>query len=478
MTRIAVVDARVLVVRDRDAGAEPTVDDPLALRFRRPLSELPQAAELHDVVELPAGELDDWSGWYADGNRRLLLTQSPEGQLGEPMVLIGEADRVLRAYPLGDGAFLRADGVRVSLDPGSVGAAIRIGNTPLRRDRGYEERRIELAAGGAVTLSATLIIPPGRAPHPAAVFLHGAAGGQRDFNRLLIGPVLDAGIAVLIYDKQGFGKSTGTPPPTTFDQAAAAEVALDRLAGEPGFDPDRLGIVAFSNGGWAMPMAARRRTDIAFLAGIGVPGVSMADAEVHRRTKVLRDSGLSPVTVDAAAAAWRSIFTAVGSGTADGQVIAELSDALGRLRAAEDLDRYPIPGYARQNPMLSAVPPLLPIDQLLAMLPSEPDEELTYDPVPDHAQLTCPVMLQWGEHDTSVPVAQSAERVSQARPDALLRVYPGVEHMLNVAITDVEGISPEEAMYGFHGFRFASAARVELTDVLRQVTGQTGPVTT
>jgi dienelactone hydrolase len=128
--------------------------------------------------------------------------------------------------------------------------------------------------------------------------------------------------------------------------------------------------------------------------------------------------------------------------------------------------------------MLSAVPPLLPIDQLLAMLPSEPDEELTYDPVPDHAQLTCPVMLQWGEHDTSVPVAQSAERVSQARPDALLRVYPGVEHMLNVAITDVEGISPEEAMYGFHGFRFASAARVELTDVLRQVTGQTGPVTT
>jgi hypothetical protein len=58
-------------------------------------------------------------------------------------------------------------------------------------------------------------------------------------------------------------------------------------------------------------------------------------------------------------------------------------------------------------------------------------------------------------------------RISEALPDpATLRVYDGVEHMLNVALDGVEGISAEEAMYGFHGFRFADRVREDLRDWL------------
>ena len=79
------------------------------------------------------------------------------------------------------------------------------------------------------------------------------------------------------------------------------------------------------------------------------------------------------------------------------------------------------------------------------------------------------MLLQWGEQDTSVPVAKSVQRISAALPDsrsATLRVYPHTEHMLNVVQT---GISAEEAMYGFHGFRFAPNVRDDLRNWLQAV---------
>jgi pimeloyl-ACP methyl ester carboxylesterase len=469
-------EGRVVIVREaKDGQPALLLDDPGRLRFRQPVAPDRLAGlSLRQIVEIAPGELDEWCGWYGQAERRVLLTQIPEPSLGEPMVLVGDASDVLRAYPVEPGRFVRADGVPMSLLDGERGRpALRFGEGEsarvLSRDAGLSERAVEFRVGPD-TLAATLVTPPGAGPHPAAVVVHGAAGGQRDFYRLLVEPVLDAGIALLLYDKRGHGRSTGSPEVTIFDQAQAAAGALDRLVDEPDIDATRLGLVGFSNGMWSVPMIASDRPDLAFVAGVAGPGVSIAEAEVHRRSKTLRDEGMSAATAATAGEAWRCVFAAAGAGAADEALRARLSAAFDALRGAPELRGYQVPDYARENPLLSPVPPLVSVDELVGEFAGRPDPELGYDPVADYARSRCPLFLQWGADDTNVPVEVSAQRIRAALPNpstATLRVYPGVEHMLNVTVTDVVGISPEEAMYGFHGFHFSPSAREDLRDWLR-----------
>jgi RIO-like serine/threonine protein kinase len=77
---------------------------------------------------------------------------------------------------------------------------------------------------------------------------------------------------------------------------------------------------------WAVPMVAARRSDVAFLVGLGSPGVSMAQSEVHRRVKALRDAGVGETTQRAVARAWQCIFAVAASGTADQAMISELGE--------------------------------------------------------------------------------------------------------------------------------------------------------
>ena len=394
-------------------------------------------------------------GWYDVSGQSLLLCQVPESSFGEPMILVSSDDRVERFYAV-DAAHLRGDdGTMLDLDA-------------LERSSRYLEEHVRFGAG-SVQLAGTIITPatPGR--HPAVVFVHGAAGGQRDFNRLFAGPFLDAGVAVPIYDKAGHGLSEGTEP-TIFDQRDAAWAALDLLASRSDVDAARIGLAGFSNGMWSVPMVAARRSDVAFVVGIGSPGVSMAQSEEHRRVKVLREAGVSEPTLVAVARAWRCVFAIVAAGTAGAAMIADLEEELAKVAQFADLNRYPVPGYARENPMLSPIPPLLPVDDLVQMLSGDPAPELMHDPMLDYANFNCPVFLQFGAEDTSVPVDASVERITNVLQEAAvphtILVYPDLEHLLNVVPPDLPGASREAVLYAFHDFRFGEGVRQDLADWL------------
>lgn len=422
-----------------------TVDRPSAGRFREPLEgSLPDGL----TAVLQPSTIDSVAGWYDVGGRTILLTQVPEAYWGEPMLMMLEGDTVRRAYATGEHTFVREDGI--VLDTAEV-----------PRSHRYAESEVEFEAGGA-TLAGTLIRPAGPGPFPAAVMLHGAAGGQRDYQRIFAGPVLDAGIAVLIYDKRSHGRSGGSQEPTIFDQADAADAALDLLARTPGIE--RRGLVGFSNGMWAAPMVAARRADVAFVAGGGAPGVSMAEAEVHRRTKVLRDAGVGEATLAVVAAAWRCVFRMAAMGAATDTDVDRLVELMAKLSTADDLDRYEVPGYVRQNPMLAPFPPAeVPAEAIAAMVTAEPSPDLAYAPAVDYARLGCPVFLQYGSNDVSVPVAASVEAITAVLPSAQIRVYPDLEHQLNAAPRELAGLSSEEAQYLFHDFHFGAGVRDDLT---------------
>ena len=402
----------------------------------------------------------DRCGWYDGPSGPLLLTQVPEAYFGEPMILVASGDRVQRLHLIDDTCLRSEDGTVLDLDQ-------------LSRSSRYVERQVRFDACG-VELAGTIITPTTAGPHPAVVFVHGAAGGQRDFNRLFVEPFLAAGIAVLIYDKAGHGLSKGSEP-TIFDQSDAASAALDLLALQPDLDATRIGLAGVSNGMWAVPMVASARRDVAFVVGIGSPGVTMAESEEHRRVKVLRDAGVGDATLAAVARAWRSIFAIAAAGSADVEAVAELEGATAEVSRSSDLSRYVVPGFAQQNPMLSPIPPQLPVEELVQMLVGDPSPELVYDPVPDYLQMTCPVFLQYGADDTSVPVTASVERITQALQEAtmshLVRVYPELEHLLNIIPPDVPGASSEAVMYAFHDFHFGVGVRQELTDWLTATTG-------
>lgn len=439
----------VEIYRVADGGGY-TVDRPGLGRFRQPYAEsLPDGV----LPVITPSTLDSLAGWYRVGERTVLLAQVPEAYWGEPLVMMLEGDTVRRAYAVGEHTFVREDGETLDV-------------SALPRSPMVRESDVEFTAGGA-TLAGTLITPAGPGPYPAAVMVHGAAGGQRDFLRLFAGPVLAAGVAVLIYDKAGHGRSGGAEP-TIFDQADAADAALDLLGRTPGIDPERRGLIGFSNGMWAAPMAAGRRGDVAFMAGVGSPGVSMAECEVHRRTKVLRDAGVGEPTLQTVEEVWRRVFRMAAMGAASDADVDRLVELLAKLAAADDLDRYEVPDYVRQNPMLAPYPPAeIPAEAIAAMVTAEPSPELAYAPAVDYARLRCPVFLQWGTNDVSVPVGASIDAIRAALPTVQTRVYDDVEHMLNLPPRELDGLGDEEAQYLFHDFRFAPGVRDELTAWLR-----------
>lgn len=453
----------VVVARLREG--ELLVDRPAQRRFREAepapaVGEVPVVGgvALTPVAPLPA-DLSERSGWYDGAGRTALLTQIPESYFGEPMILLAEGDRVVRAYPLDETRLLDEGGGAVELLDGGL----RIDGEVLARTTRYTESEVTFTAGG-VDLAGTVILPPGEGPHPAAVLLHGAAGGQRDWCRIHATPILAAGVAVLIYDKAGHGRSGGAEP-TIFDQADAGEAAMEALAARPEIDASRVGLAGFSNGMWAVPIIAARR-GAAFMTGVGSPGVSMSESEVHRRVKVLRESGVGADTLAAAADAWRCIFSIVSDGPTE-DVSARLGRALDTLSAANDLDRYEIPDYVRENPMISPIPPMVPVADLVEMVASERDAQLTHDPAADYARIVCPILLQYGANDTSVPVKASRDAVLAAAPHADVRVHVGLEHLLNVLPSGVIGLSPEGLMYEYHEFRFGEGVWAELTGWLR-----------
>ena len=447
----------VIRLSQTDDRYQAVVDRPGAMRFREPATVSPSPgdggprlgryrvevadgefieiatdetpAALRRVARLETIGLDEWCGWYDAEDRTVLLTQFPEEDFGEPMCLLQTGDEVMRAYPLDERSLVREDGTTIELllDPADGRPALRIGGDILSRTGRFHESPVSFPVGDA-TLAGTLITPAGPGPHPAAVFVHGAAGGQRDMNRLFADALLEAGVAVLLYDKRGHGRSTGATDPTIFDQADAAAAALDLLRGMATIDSRRVGLLGFSNGMWAVPMAAAADPDVTFVAGIGSPGVSMAESEVHRRTKLLRSAGVGAETVTAVAETWRCLFDLAADGKASPESVERLTTLLATVRSAPDVHAYQEPAYARQNPMLSAIPPRMPVADLVAMVTSAPDPELAHDPADDYRRLRCPVFLQYGSEDTSVPVSTSVERLGAALqesgdPRTAIRVY-------------------------------------------------------
>lgn len=346
------------------------------------------------------------------------------------------------------------------LKPVKDGAKLAEPKRPQNPAKPYPYREEEVAyenRAQSVTLAATLTLPSGKGPFPAALLITGSGPQDRDESLLGHRPFLvladfltRRGIAVLRADDRGVGKSTGVfTTATTADFATDAEAGIAYLKTRPEVDSRKLGLIGHSEGGLIAPMVAARNSDVAFivmLAGTGVPGDEILVAQGEA---IAVASGTSPETAAKDAAKQRVLLKLVE---------AEKDDAtLKQKLKAEMTGEVPEEQMEAQIRQITS-----PWFRFF----------LTYDPAVSLRQVTCPVLAINGEKDTQVPPKQNLPAIRKALEQAGNRHFeteelPGLNHLFQSAKTGAPGeyAGIEETM--------SAVALTKVTDwILR--TGATG----
>ena len=269
---------------------------------------------------------------------------------------------------------------------------------------------------GALPLAALLMLPPSESPVAGAVILQGSGTSDRTngWARGIAEVLVESGVAVLLTDKRGSGASGGDWRLAGFDDLAADALAgVKLLRNRPEIDPQRVGLVGLSQGGWVAPLAAARSDEVAFVIDISGAAVSFAEQSFLEMANTARQAGLPEEQV---------------------REVVELNRATAEYMTTGDWDRY---RRAREKGLAS------PWREIAAGFPGAPDLPIwtflrsvaAYDPLPYWLLLTEPVLVLYGAEDErdNVPVAESVRRLeyvfrSVEKTNYQIVVIPGAGH--------------------------------------------------
>ena len=142
-------------------------------------------------------------------------------------------------------------------------------------------------ASGNARLEYELVVPTGGAElKPAIAFAVGSnVDGYQNYTpgfreELLESIFLPRDYAILYFNKRGVGDSTGNWRWGSIEEQADDIVAaVDHLRSTPGIDPDRIGIVGHSQGGWVVQLAGSLDPKIDFVISLAGPAVSVREQE-------------------------------------------------------------------------------------------------------------------------------------------------------------------------------------------------------
>lgn len=185
------------------------------------------------------------------------------------------------------------------------------------------------------TLSGSLLLPANGPIRSAVVFIHGSGEQVRDMRNAE--RFARAGIAALVYDKRGVGKSGGRYEgeqnvseaniSLLADDAVAASQAL---AAHPSLKGVSIGFAGISQAGWIAPLAAERSKLAKFIVLWSGPVCKVSEEDIYSKYTRDTDGKTAPPYQEALNAR---------------QVKYIWPDFLGRdTDSGEDLDRLTIPG--------------------------------------------------------------------------------------------------------------------------------------
>lgn len=291
---------------------------------------------------------------------------------------------------------------------------------------------------GPVTLAATLTLPQGDGPFPAAILITGS--GQQDRDETIAGhkPFLvladhlsRRGLAVLRLDDRGIGGSTGeVANATSAHFANDIAAALARLAAHESIDPKRIGLMGHSEGGLIAPIVASAVPgQVAFIVSLAGCGVSGRDI-LERQTRALLATTAMPEAMVTQRMAfnhevWQSVIdTPVGP----------------------ELDKKLTAAAARfYETLTSAEKRALSLDAFTSRTIGQSGRPwfrffLSNDPAKWWSKVTCPVLVLNGTkdlqvlHDQNVPAIQAA-LAKAGNEQVTSRVFDDLNHLFQKATT-------------------------------------------
>jgi pimeloyl-ACP methyl ester carboxylesterase len=343
---------------------------------------------------------------------RLRVSGIPFSRVGvqrEAITMVLQGDRTTATF----GGVLRGDSIKGSFVEDNAPEGSFAYARSRRVSAPFEEREITFSNGEA-RLSGSLLIPNRKSRVPAVVFVHGSGAEGRWANRYLAMQLATHGIAALIWDKRGVGRSTGNWRTATPDDLAAdAASGLARLRHEPGIDSTRIGIHGHSQGGTLAPMIAveSRAAFVIASAGSGLP------------------------------ADWVEIFSVLNSIYPEARTARDSADARAYIGELVGVAYHGTP-RTRLDSLVSALR-----DRPWYFAPPAPDNSYwtfsrqyaQYDPLAWWARVRVPALLIYGENDQRVPARESAERIratfqrNAPGVDLTVKILPGADHTFRLA---------------------------------------------
>lgn len=293
----------------------------------------------------------------------------------------------------------------------------------VRPAQNFKEEEVSFK-NGDVTLSGTLFLPNSSNKVPLVIFTHGSGAETRVPNRSWAMKYARKGIAALVYDKRGTGKSTGEWRTASMDDLANDALAgLNFLKNRPEIDAAKIGISGHSQGGWVAPLTATKSKDVAFVIASAASGVSPDKQSIYHRANVMREQGFSENEIKIATELREKLY-ATGKMLLENDGKAETE----RKKVSLELAKYSKEPWFERG---AELPPNLDNDK-----PSRGALELLFfQPVPMWEKVKVPVLLIWGDKDTIVPVAEGRKSIENAlqtagNKDVTTKVFPNVNHSI------------------------------------------------
>jgi hypothetical protein len=263
-----------------------------------------------------------------------------------------------------------------------------------------------------VRLAGTLLVPAGKGPFPAIVFVPGSGPQNRDEEILGHKPFLvladylaRRGIASLRYDDRGVGGSTGDfAKATTSDFADDAEAAFGYLEHRQEAKKGSVGIVGHSEGGVIAPIVASRNRGVSFIVLLAGPGIKGEDLVLLQGRILARAQGMGDSNIAAAMKVNKELYDIVQE-EGDEAVIAAKAK-----KAYLDYMKSTPEAKGVDDATLSAM-----ADQTVRSLLSPWYRcFLSLDPVPYLAKVGAPVLALDGSKDLQVPAQEDLAGIKAA----------------------------------------------------------------
>jgi alpha/beta superfamily hydrolase len=284
---------------------------------------------------------------------------------------------------------------------------------------------------------ATITIPNGKGPFPAALLVTGSGPQNRDeelADHKVFAVLADAltknGMVVLRVDDRGVGKSTGIfAEATSEDFAKDVTTSLDYLLSRAEVDKKKTGLIGHSEGGMIVPMVASKRKDIDFAVLLAAPGVKIDSLMAEQNAAILHSVGISQSAINAYIPIYKKLMKEIINARDTSEAYRNTAALFSQWIPTIDSNTRKELGFDSETS----------IHNVTAVLVEGFSGKwfkyfLSFDPEPYLRQLNCKVLALNGEKDIQVIANSNLTAIESALKKSSSKKYtiqkmPGLNHL-------------------------------------------------